>query len=395
MPTHPSPGPRLSTVEILERLVSFDTTSRNSNLPLIAFIRAYLDAHGVSYRVSTDASGEKANLHAIIGPAAPGGIALSGHVDTVPVDGQAWTSDPFTLTERDGRLFGRGTADMKGFVASALAAVPDLLAGPRAAPVHLLITYDEEITCNGARRLIEDLGQSGLRPAACVVGEPTGLQPVIGQKGRLVLNVSVRGTAGHSSAPARGVNAIYPAAEAILHARTEAERFARSGPFEDGFDPPCTTVHVGTVAGGSILNIIPDHASFAMEWRTIPADDFHAERERFEAFVRSSIEPAMQRAHPETGFSFAVDNWIPGMSLREDHPLVSAVKRLAGTNAAQKVSYGTEAGLYTDAGIPTIICGPGDIAQAHRPDEWIARSQLDACDAFLRSLAAAPIAGPV
>lgn len=381
------PGPRFSTVALLDRLISFDTTSRNSNLDLIGFVRDYLDAHSVAYRISSDPTGQKANLHAIIGPPSAGGIALSGHVDTVPTDGQDWATDPFALHETGGRLYGRGTTDMKGFVACALAAVPELCERPLARPLHLLITYDEETSCNGARRLIEDMTDSGLAPALCIVGEPSAMKPVIAHKGRLVLQVSVRGTAGHSSAPARGVNAIYAAAEAIGHATAEARRFAVEGPFEDGFDPPHTTVHVGLVCGGSILNIIPEHAEFLMEWRTIPANDFHAEVERFKAFVRATIEPEMKQIHAEAGFDFAVDNWIPGMSLAADHELVSFVKQLTGANAASKVSYGTEAGLYANANIPTIICGPGDIAQAHRPDEWIARSQLDACDGFIRRLA--------
>ncbi len=382
-----TPVPRQSTLELLDRMVSFDTTSRNSNLALIGFIRSYLDTHGVPYRISTDESGRKANIQATIGGPGPGGLALSGHVDTVPVDGQAWTSDPFALRMEGGRLYGRGTADMKGFVASALAAVPDLQARRLSRPLHLFISYDEETTCNGARRLIQDMALSGAKPELCVVGEPSLMRPVVAHKGRLVLRVSVRGAPGHSSAPARGVNAIYAASAAIMHAAAEAERFATEGPFEEGFDPPHTTVHVGTVEGGSILNIIPERCAFAMEWRTVPADDMHAEVERFKAFVRRAIEPDMKRGHPEAGFAFEIDNWIPGLSLRPEHALTAAVMHLCGTNAAGHVSYGTEAGLYAEAGIATIICGPGDIAQAHRPDEWIARSELDACDVFIRRLA--------
>jgi acetylornithine deacetylase len=380
-------GRRYSTAELLERLVSFDTTTRNSNLELIGFVRAYLDAHGVNYRVSLDAEGAKANIHAIVGPQAAGGIALSGHVDTVPVDGQAWSSDPFTLLRRDGRLYGRGSADMKGFVASALSAVPDLLARDLAKPMHLFITYDEETTCNGARRLIEDFQDSGLPPALCVVGEPSGMQPVVAHKGRLMLRVQVRGMPGHSSAPANGVNAVHAAGEAIAWVGAEARRFAIQGPFEEGFDPPHTTIQVGPVRGGTILNIIPEEAEFEMEWRTIPADDFGREIDRLKAFVATAIEPAMKQVAPATGFTFEVVSWIPGMSLAPEHDLASAVKQLTGSNSIAKVSYGTEGGLYQQAGIPTIICGPGHIEQAHKPDEWIAQSQLDSCDTFVRRLA--------
>jgi acetylornithine deacetylase len=379
--------PVFSTTGMLERLVAFDTTSRNTNLPLIGFVRDYLDAYGVSSRVSSDPSGQKANLHAIIGPREAGGIALSGHVDTVPVEGQAWTGDPFALRSCDGLLIGRGTTDMKGFVASALAAVPYFLARPLARPIHLFITYDEEVSMDGARRLIEDIGESRLRPEFCIVGEPTSMRPVLAHKGRLALRVSVRGLPGHSSMPERGVNAVQSAAEAVAWLAADARRREREGPFAEGFDPPHTTVNVGTFEGGTILNIIPEHASFVMEWRTIPGDDFFAEVERLRAHVAREIEPAMRRVAPACGFGFEVMNWIPGMALPADHALAGLVASITGANAAGKVSYGTEGGLYERDGIATIVCGPGDIAQAHQPDEWIAQSQLDACDVFLRAVA--------
>ncbi len=379
---------RLTTTDILDRLVSFDTTSRNTNLALIDWVRRYLDGLGVPYRLSHDPSGQKANLHAIVGPHGPGGIALSGHVDTVPVDGQAWTADPFHLRRQDGRLIGRGSADMKGFVAACLAAVPDFQAAGLRQPIHLFISYDEEVNCNGARRLVEDLGESGLAPSLCIVGEPTGMQPVIGHKGRLALDVSVRGRGGHSSEPGRGVNAVFAAAEAVAWLAAEARRFASEGPFAEGFDPPHTTVHVGTLAGGTIRNIIPESARFEMEWRTIPQDDFFHQVERLRHHVTEVIEPAMHAIDPATGFTLEMDNVLPALSLDPDHALVSLVKRLTGSNSTGHVSYGTEAGLYQQAGIPTIVCGPGHIAQAHKADEWIAVSELDACDSFLRRLAA-------
>jgi acetylornithine deacetylase len=378
---------RPTTAEMLARLVGFDTTSRNSNLPLIGFVRSYLDAHGVPYRVSMDATGQKANIHAIIGPQEAGGLALSGHVDTVPVDGQAWSADPFTLRESGGKLFARGACDMKGFVASCLASVPDLQARNLSRPLHLFISYDEEVGCGGAKRLIQDLTDSGLKPALCVVGEPSGMKPILAHKGKLNLHVKVKGQPGHSSEPAKGVNAIYPAAAAIAWAENEARRFAAEGPFEDGFDPPYTTVHVGTMQGGSILNIIPEHASFVMEWRPIPGVDALLQVERLKAHVAEHIEPAMKAANPACGFSYEIELEMPGMALPADHDLTSVVKQLTGSNSTGKVSYGTEGGFYQNAGIPTIICGPGHIAQAHQPDEFVARSELDACDAFIRRLA--------
>lgn len=378
---------RLTTTEMLARLVSHDTTSRNSNLALIDEVRAYLDEHGVPFRLSRDPEGRKANLHAVIGPHTSGGIALSGHVDTVPVDGQAWTSDPFRLRRDGERLYARGAADMKGFVAACLAAVPDLVALPLARPLHLFISYDEEVSCDGARRLIEDLRESGLMPSLCVVGEPTLMRPVLGHKGRLALSVEVRGLGGHSSAPAQGANAVHAAAEAIAWLAAEQRRFLSEGPFEDGYDPPCTTVQAGTVSGGSILNIIPDRARFEAEWRTIPADDFFRELDRFRAHVATAIEPRMRAASPAAGFTFEVMNWIPGLALDPGHELASLLRQITGMNEGGKVSYGTEAGLYQEAGIPSIVCGPGDIAVAHKADEWIATAQLDACDAFIRRLA--------
>ena len=376
----------LGTAEMLARLVSFDTTSRNSNLALIGFVRAYLDAHAIPYRISTDASGEKANIHAIVGPQSPGGVALSGHVDTVPVDGQAWSADPFTLRRADGRLYARGAADMKGFVSACLAAVPEIKARNLARPLHLFISYDEEVGCQGAQRMLQDLDESGLKPALCVVGEPSGMQPILAHKGKLNLRVTVRGRTGHSSEPGKGVNAIQAAGEALGYVAAEARRLASEGPFEDGFDPPHTTIHVGTIQGGTILNIIPEHCEFIMEWRTIPRDDATRHLERMQRFIADTIEPAMHTVSRGTGFDFNVLTTMPGLSLDADHPLTAIVKQLTGSNSTGKVSYGTEGGYYQGAGIATIVCGPGHIAQAHQPDEWIAQEQLDACDAFIRRL---------
>jgi len=377
----------MTTAEMLARLVSFDTTSRNSNLKLIEFVRGYLDARGVAYRVSTDPTGQKANIHAIIGPQSAGGLALSGHVDTVPVDGQAWSADPFTLRSAGGNLYARGACDMKGFVASFLAAVPDFQARQFQRPLHLCISYDEETDFGGIQRLVADLDESQLKPALCVIGEPSGMKPIVAHKGRLSLNVRVRGRPGHSSEPAKGVNAIHAAREAFAWLAADARRLAKEGPFVDAFDPPYTTLQVGTIQGGSILNIIPEAAEFSMEWRTVPGDDPERHLDRLKTFVASTIEPAMHAVHPATGFSYEIINLMPRLALDPDHELAAAVKQVTGSNSAGTVSYGTEAGYYQNAGIPTIVCGPGYIAQAHQPDEFVAQSQLDACDAFIRRLA--------
>jgi acetylornithine deacetylase len=238
----------------------------------------------------------------------------------------------------------------------------------------------------GAQRLLEDLEESGLAPALCVVGEPSGMQPIVAHKGKLNLRVTVRGLPGHSSEPAKGVNAIQAAGEALAYIAAEARRLAQEGPFADGFDPPHTTIHVGTIQGGTILNIIPERCEFIMEWRTIPGDDAGRHVERLRAHVAAAIEPAMHAVHPGTGFEFAVTTTMPELSLDPAHPLTQIVQQVTGSNSTGKVSYGTEGGYYQGAGIPTIICGPGHIAQAHQPDEWIAQDQLDACDAFIRRL---------
>ncbi len=376
-----------STTEMLRHLVAFDTTSRNSNLALIDFAEDWLTRNHIPVRRSLNPEGTKANLHAIIGPNVSGGIALSGHVDTVPVDGQAWSRDPFTLFEQDGKLYGRGSCDMKGFVAAALAAVPDLAAMNLAKPVHLFITYDEETNMDGARRLVADIGESGLKPDLCVVGEPSLMQPILAHKGRIAIKVSVRGSPGHSSEPERGVNAVHAAAEAVAYMAAEARRIAKEGPFVEGFDPPYTTAHVGTLSGGTILNIIPEAAEFVMEWRFVPGHDADEEFARFRHYVDANIQSWMQESDPSTGFSYEIVGFLPGMGLADDHELTNLVKQITGSNSTGKVSYGTEGGIYEEAGIPSIVCGPGAIQQAHKPDEWVAVSQLDACDEFIRRLA--------
>ncbi len=275
---------------------------------------------------------------------------------------------------------------MKGFVSACLAAVPDIKARNLARPLHLFISYDEEVGCHGARRLLQDLDESGLKPAMCVVGEPSGMQPVLAHKGKLNLRVRVRGLTGHSSEPGKGVNAIQAAGEALAYVAAEARRLAQEGPFEDGFDPPHTTIHVGTIQGGTILNIIPERCEFIMEWRAIPRDGATRHLDRMRRFIADAIEPAMHAVHADTGFDFEVMTTMPGMALDADHALTAIVKQITGSNSAGKVSYGTEGGYYQGAGIATIICGPGHIAQAHQPDEWIAQDQLDACDTFIRRL---------
>ena len=376
-----------AAVMLLERLVSFDTTSRDSNLPLIRWVEAWLAAHGVESRVTLDAAGEKANLHAVAGPRVAGGIALSAHVDCVPVEGQAWLADPFRLRRQDGRLIGRGTADMKGFAACAIAMLPRIAAMPLARPVHLCLTHDEETTAAGARALVPLLGEGQPPPAACIVGEPTGMAPVIAQKGYASWDVTVTGLSGHSSRTTETANALHAAAEGVAWLSARARDFAAAGRRAEGFEPPWTTVHVGTFEAGTILNIVPDRARFMFEVRSVPGDDPKAVREGLVAFMEGTVLPPLRAIAPDARMIVTERSHLPAFDLPEDAPLALLVQRLTGRNSVARVSYGTEAGFFHDRGIATIVCGPGHIAQAHQPEEWVAESQIASCVDFLDRLA--------
>jgi len=379
--------PMAETLAVLERLVAFDTTSRNSNLPLIRWVAEWLGARGIPCRVLPSAEPGKANLHAIIGPAVEGGLALSAHVDCVPVDGQDWLADPFVLRREQGRLIGRGTADMKGFAACAIAMLPMLAARPLRRPIHLCLTHDEETNCAGARALMPALGADTPLPAACIVGEPTGMAPVIGQKGYASWNVEITGRSGHSSRTTETANALQAAAEAVAWLAAEARRFAAVGRRAPGFEPPFTTVHVGTFEAGRILNIVPDLARFTFEVRAVPGDDHHAVLARWRGFIEAEVMPRLHATAPEARFTVTPRSELPAFALAEDAPLALLVQNLTGRNTAGRVSYGTEAGFFTAAGIATLVCGPGHIAQAHQPEEWIAESELAACLGLLDQLA--------
>jgi acetylornithine deacetylase len=369
----------------LARLVGFDTTSRNTNLPLLRWAEAELARHGVTARLM-ERDG-KANLHAIIGPPVAGGIALSAHVDCVPVEAQAWTSDPFTLRRDGGRLYGRGTTDMKGFVACMLAMVPEFVAAPLARPIHLCLTHDEETTFEGAERLMPELAHDAPPPAWCVVGEPTSMRPVIAHKGYASWDVTVTGLSGHSSRTDATANALMAAAEAVAWLAAEHRRFVAEGRRVEGFEPPHTTVHAGTFHSGTVLNIVPDRADFTFEVRTVPGDDAREVLARFQAMLEGEIMPRLHATHPGAGFEIRRRAFAPALGLPETHPLTLATQRLTGRNSAARVSYGTEAGYFEAAGIAAIVCGPGDIAQAHQPDEFIEESELESCLGFLRRLA--------
>ena len=369
---------------MIRRLVAFDTTSRDSNLALIDWVRDYLAGHGIASELVPDETGRKANLFATIGPADRPGIVLSGHTDVVPVDGQEWNSDPFALIERDGRLHGRGTCDMKSFVAVALALVPEIKARVRATPVHLAFSYDEEVGCIGVRRLLDRLALRDVKPWACIVGEPTEMKPVRAHKGKVSKRAHVRGFECHSSLAPQGVNAVQYAAELIAFIARMGRRFAAEGPFDREFDIPHTTAHVGLVRGGTALNIVPLECWFDFEFRYLPGHDPDAMLAEVEGFARDELEPAMRAVHADTHVRFDPLSTIPGLATADDAEIVQLAKAATGSNSSGKVAFGTEAGLFEASGIPTVVCGPGSIDQAHKPDEFVALEQVALCEQFLR-----------
>ncbi|WP_333671190.1 acetylornithine deacetylase [Elioraea tepidiphila] len=375
------------TVALLDRLVSFDTTSRNSNLACIGFIKDYLARHGVESRLTHDPTGTKANLYATIGPQGVPGVALSGHVDVVPVDGQDWSSDPFRLRRAHGRLYGRGTSDMKGFVAACLAMVPAFQARGLRRPIHLCFTYDEEVGCHGARVLAADLAGLPVRPEMVIVGEPSSMKPILGHKGKVSATCRVIGLAGHSSRPDRAVNALHVGAEIVSFLNRQQARIIAEGPHDARFDPPWTSCHAGVFRSGSALNIVPHEAEIVFEYRHIPAHDARMLLDELRAHAETVLLPPMRAVHPGAAITFDERPRLAGMDLAEDHPLADLVRSLTGANEAGRVAYGTEGGIFQEAGMAAIVCGPGDIAQAHTPDEWIAESELAACAAFLARLA--------
>ena len=372
---------------LLADMVGFNTVSDRSNLELVDYIEAYFRELGVETERVYDADKRKANLFATIGPEASGGLILSGHVDVVPVEGQAWTHDPFDLVERDGRLFGRGSCDMKGFVAMALAAAPEFQQASLPRPIHYAISYDEEVGCIGVRGLIEELNGKAMRPAMCIVGEPTSMQPVVAHKGKWSYRAVVTGLERHSSLAPTGVNAVEYAARAIAFLSDLGREKRETGARDDMYDLPHTTVHVGVVQGGSAVNIVPNACTFDFEWRYIPEDDPAEIMGRFQDYIRTELEPAMHAVDPATGFELVERSVIPGLDIDADHEVVRLAKACAARNDHGKVAYGTEAGLFqTMGGIPTVVCGPGDIAQAHRPDEFIALDQIDKAGDFFERL---------
>ncbi|MEM7497156.1 MAG: acetylornithine deacetylase [Pseudomonadota bacterium] len=374
-------------VAILSALIGFDTVSSKSNLALIEWVEQYLTEHGVAHERVPDETGEKANLIATIGPRDVPGYVLSGHTDVVPVEGQPWTGDPFVARIMDGRVYGRGACDMKGYLAAVLAMVPEMVAAPLARPLHIVFSYDEEVGCIGVRGALKEMADWPVRPLGCFVGEPTSSAVIVGHKAKRSFRVLARGTTAHSSLAPSAVNAVTYAARLISHIGEMAAEFERSGARDDLYDVPFTTPHVGAVHGGDVVNIVPDRCEFVFEVRAIGTDDPDAVVERVQAFARDVLEPEMRSRAPGAGFEFSLMSAIDGLDTAPEAEIVALAKRLAGKNSHAKVAYGTEAGFFVSiAGIPTVVIGPGSIDQAHKADEWVEISELTNCTALLAGL---------
>ena len=376
----------LSSRDILARLIAFDTVSRNSNLALIKYIQDYLAGLGVDSELFFDEAGGKANLFATLGPRDRGGVCLSGHTDVVPVDGQNWSVPPFELTENDGRLYGRGTADMKGYIACVLAAVPAFLAQPLRVPLHLAFSYDEEVGCLGVRSLLADLERREHKPIACIIGEPTELKPVLGHKGKLAMRCQVHGAACHSAYAPQGVNAIEYAAKLINHLGEIGTRLAAPERHDPRFDPPYSTVQTGVIGGGRALNIVPAECQFDFEVRALPSDDPQQVAEQLRDYAETELLPKMRAVKAEADIRFSELSAYPALATDPQSEVAQLLARLSGSDEFSTVAFGTEGGLFDQAGIPTVVCGPGSMDQGHKPDEFVSEEQLAACDGMLGRL---------
>jgi acetylornithine deacetylase len=378
-------GTSNTPVELLARLVAFDTTSSKNNLGLISFVEDYLSSHGVASRRIVSDDGQKSSLYATIGPENEGGIALSGHTDVVPVDGQKWTSDPFTLRSEDGKLYGRGAADMKGFLAAALATVPDYKKRKLAKPIHLAFSYDEEVGCIGVRPMIAELGKQIPKPRMVIVGEPTNMQVVDAHKGPVRWQVDVKGRAAHSSMSHLGVNAVTYATRLISELERMEHQLKRRA-IDLRFEPPYSTLQVTMIDGGTATNIVPVNCSFVFDIRALPGLDPDEVETRLRRFAENHCLPEMHEIAPEADIRIERANAVPPFGAEPKSEVVALALKLTGQNETYGVSYGTEAGLFQEAGAPAVVCGPGDIAQAHTADEWISESQIAKCMDFLARL---------
>jgi acetylornithine deacetylase len=378
----------MKTVEILESLIGFDTVSRNANMALINYVAELFDAAGISYTILKNETGDKGNLYASVGPLDRGGVMLSGHTDVVPVTGQDWTKDPFRLTVADGRYYGRGTTDMKGFVACAVAALLKANSQNLKTPLHLALSYDEEIGCLGVHSLIDMLDATPYRPAMCIVGEPTNLAVATGHKGKTALKAVCKGKEGHSALAPFALNALHLACDFVAELRDMQYNLAQSGPQDADYDVPYTTVHVGKIIGGDVLNIVPNRCEVFFEIRNIAQDNPCFLMDEMRQRAKKIVTQAKEKAS-EANIEITITNSYPGLNTPTDAKVVEFVKGLTMANDTIKVAYGTEGGLFSSKiDVPTVICGPGSMAQGHKPDEYVSIEQIERCDAMLERLIA-------
>ena len=373
----------MTPLEMIERLIAFNTVSRESNLELIQFVEEYLHSQGIiSTRVPSE-DGKKSNLYASVGPEEAGGVVLSGHTDVVPVDGQNWDTDPFCLTQKDGVFYGRGTCDMKAFIAIGLALVPEMKKLRK--PIHFALSYDEEVGCLGAPRMINQMADRLPPPEAVIVGEPTSMAVVNGNKGVVVLRTTIKGYETHSSQTNRGVSAVMTAAKLVTYLNDMEIRLSNETPTENGFIPHHTSIHVGVISGGTALNIISRHCEFLWDIRNIPEDNPKKLIEEFESYCQKEVLPAMRKKHSDCLIKTESFAEVPAFT-PADSPATALVQSLSGLNEVGQVAYGTEAGQFQESNFPTVICGPGSIDQAHQPNEFISNQQILECEKFIRSL---------
>ena len=377
---------RLTSRDILARLIAFPTVSRDSNLALIAFIRDYLATYGVESELFYNEEKTKASLFATIGPEDQGVIILSGHTDVVPGDGQQWTVPAFALTEQDGKLYGRGTADMKGFIACVLAAVPDLVQSSLRWPVHLAFSYDEEVGCLGVRPMLANLAQRDLAFKMCLIGEPTQLKPVLGHKAKLAMRCQVKGAACHSAYAPYGVNAIEYAAQLIGKLGEIAAEQAQPQYHDSRFDPPFSTIQTGLIQGGRALNIVPEECEFDFEVRALPDFDAKTVAHTLQTYAEQELLPKMRAVQADTHIVLEELSAYPGLVTAKDSEVAALIASLCESEEFGTVAFGTEGGLFHQAGIPTVVCGPGSMDQGHKPDEFVSIEQLARCDQMLQRL---------
>jgi acetylornithine deacetylase len=377
---------RIDPLDLVRTLIAFDTTSRGSNLALIDYVQELLESAGARCRRTFDAGGIKANLFASFGPDAPGGYVLSGHTDVVPVDGQDWSSDPFKPEIRGNKLFGRGACDMKGFIGVALSLLPEIARAKLTRPIHLALSYDEEVGCAGVRGLLADLKAANIHPALAIVGEPTQMKVVGAHKAGAVLHTHCRGREGHSSAPEKGANAVMMAGEFVKMLDDVWNELRADA--DPRFDPPHTTVQANMISGGSAVNILARDATVTWEYRALPDRDASKIVETVRARADATILPKYRARAPEAAFETTLHAAYPGLVMDEASPAVALAREVTGANRVEAVAYGTEAGHFQRAGIPAVICGPGSIEQAHKADEFVALPELTGCEAFLRKVIA-------